>query len=79
MNNFLESKDIKGKKCAVFRANGVLCKIGYRILQSSNSRTFKNDPIRKETRELKQIITSLQIREMEKILKNKKLEGRGLT
>ena len=57
----------------------MLCKIGYRILQSNNSRTFKNDPIRTETRELKQIITSLQIREMEKFLKNKRLEGRGLT
>lgn len=51
---------------------------GYQILQSSNPRTLKNGPTRKETRGRKQIITLAQIREMEKILENEGLEGRGL-
>lgn len=51
---------------------------GYQILQSSNPRTLKNDPTRKDTRGRKQIITLAQIREMEKILENEGLEGRGL-
>ncbi len=77
--DFLESEGIKGKKSAVFRANGVSRRTGYRILQSSNPQTFKNDPTRKETRGRKEIIILAQIREMEKILENEGLEGCGLT
>ena len=77
--DFLESKDIKEKKNAVFQANNVLRKTDYRILQSSIPRTLKNNPTRKKTFRPKQIITFLQICEMEKILNNKRLEGRGLT
>ena len=77
--DFLESEGIKGRKSAVFRANGVSRRTGYRILQSSNPRTLKNDPTHKETRGRKQIMTPAQIREMEKNLENEGLEGRGLT
>ena len=77
--DFLESEGITGKKGAVFRANSVSRRAGYRILQSSNPHTLKNDPTRKETREPKRIITPTQIREMKKILENKGLEGRSLT
>lgn len=54
-------------------------KTGYQILQSSNSRTLKNDPTPKKTRGPKRIITPAQICEMEKFLKNEGLEGCGLT
>ncbi len=77
--DFLESEGIKEKKRAVFLANGVFRKTGYWILQSSNPRTIMNDPTRKKTRGLKRIITLEQIREMEKILENRRLEGCGLT
>ncbi len=63
----------------VFRANDVSRKTSYRILQSSNPQTLKNDPTHKKTRGPKKIKTSSKIREMEKILENERLEGRGLT
>ncbi len=52
---------------------------GYRILRSSNPRTLKNDPTREETCRGHNKITPEQIREMEKILENERLEGRSLT
>ena len=52
---------------------------GYRILRSSNPRTLKNDPTRKETRRGHNKITPELIREMEKILENEGLDGRSLT
>ena len=76
---FLEKKGIKGLNEDVFRANGVSHATGYRILKSSNPRTQINDPTRKETRGRKKVNTPEQIREMEMILENEGLEGRGLT
>ena len=57
----------------------MLHKTSYEIIQSSNPQTLKNKPICKEIRELKRIITFVQICEIEKILENERLEGRGLT
>ena len=48
--DFLESEGIKGKKNAVFQVNDVSRRTGYRILQSSNLQTLKNDFTYKETR-----------------------------
>ena len=77
--DFLKSEGITGKNEAVFRANGLSDTTGYRILRSSNPRTLKNDPTRKETRRGHNKITPEQIREMKKILENEGLEGRSLT
>ena len=77
--DFLKSEGITGKNEAVFRANGVPHPTGYRILRSSNPRTLKNDPTRKETRRGHNKITPELIREMEKILENEGLDGRSLT
>ena len=77
--DFLEKKGIKGLNEDVFRANKVSHATGYRILKSRNPRTLVNNPTRKETRGRKKVITPEQIREMEMILENEGLEGRGLT
>ena len=77
--DFLKSECITDKNEAVFRANGVSHATGYRILQSNNPRTLKNDPTRTETRQRPNKITLERNREMEKILENEGLEGRSLT
>lgn len=41
---------------------------GYRILQSSNPCTLKNDPTRTKTEDQNEVVTTDQIRKMEKIL-----------
>lgn len=48
--DFFEKKGIKGLNEDVFRPNGVSHATGCKILKSSNPRTLKNDPTRKETR-----------------------------
>lgn len=75
--DFLKKKGIKDLKEDVFRENGVSHATGCRILKSSNPRTLENDPTRNETKGKKKVIILEQIREMETILENEGLEGRG--
>ena len=77
--DFLESEGLKISKEKVFRYNGVSRATGYRILRSSNPRTLKNDPARKETRGRRSLISPREIHEMERILENEGLEGRALS
>lgn len=76
--DFLKSEGIKAKREAIFRYNGVSRATGFRIIRSSNPRTLKNDPTRKETRGRKTLISPREIHEMERILENEGLEGRAL-
>lgn len=76
--NFLKSEGITSKNVAVFRANDVSHTTGYKILRSSNLRILRNDSTHKEIRKGHNKIILEQIREIEKILENKGLEGRSL-
>lgn len=75
---YLEKKKIRHRKEEVFEFFDMHNTQGYRAFKGNSARRLTHDPTRQETRGRKAQPTTDQIEEMEKILDNEGLEGRGL-